>query len=102
MGLDPNQIIGIRELLREVGEDNTVILSSHILSEVEATCTRVIIINDGDIVANGTSSELQEQHGGEGRTGLEQIFIHLTRSAGNSAQDDEVTPAVEASTLEDD
>ncbi len=89
VGLDPNQIIGIRELLREVGEDNTVILSSHILSEVEATCSRVMIINDGHVVANGTPSELQVEHGGEG---LEDTFIKLTRSADVEAQ---VVPDVE-------
>jgi ABC-2 type transport system ATP-binding protein len=77
VGLDPNQIIGIRELLREVGEDNTVVLSSHILSEVEATCSRVMIIDDGHIVANGTPKELQSEHGGNG---LEDTFIKLTRT----------------------
>ena len=62
VGLDPNQIIEIRELLREIGERNTVILSSHILSEVEATCGRVIIVNDGRIVAAGKPAELEARH----------------------------------------
>jgi ABC-2 type transport system ATP-binding protein len=67
VGLDPNQIIEIRELIRAVGRDNTVILSSHILSEVEATCTRVIIIHDGVIAANGTPSDLEKAHGDRNR-----------------------------------
>jgi gliding motility-associated transport system ATP-binding protein len=67
VGLDPNQIVEIREVLREIGERNTVILSSHILSEVEATCRRVIIIAAGQIVARGTPDELQREHGEGGR-----------------------------------
>ncbi|MGC8769623.1 MAG: ABC transporter ATP-binding protein [Brevinematia bacterium] len=57
-GLDPNQIIEIRELIKELGKEKTVLLSSHILSEVEATCSRVIIINRGNIVADGSTEEL--------------------------------------------
>ncbi len=60
-GLDPNQIIEIRELIKEIGKEKTVILSSHILAEVEATCDRVLIINKGKIVANGTPSELRNK-----------------------------------------
>lgn len=59
-GLDPNQIIDIRSLIREVGKDKTVIFSSHILSEVEAISDRVIIINQGKMVANANLSQLQE------------------------------------------
>lgn len=58
-GLDPNQIVEIREMIRTIGREKTVILSSHILAEVEATCDKVLIINKGKIVANGTSSELR-------------------------------------------
>ena len=57
-GLDPNQIVEIRELIKELGKEKTVLLSSHILSEVQATCNRVIIINKGNIVADGATSEL--------------------------------------------
>jgi len=57
-GLDPNQIIEIRELIRHIGREKTVILSTHILPEVEATCSRVLIINEGKIVASGTTEEL--------------------------------------------
>jgi ABC-2 type transport system ATP-binding protein len=60
-GLDPNQIIEIRDLIREIGKEKTVILSSHILAEVEATCDRILIINKGRIVADGTSSDLRKQ-----------------------------------------
>ncbi|MBI1961686.1 MAG: ATP-binding cassette domain-containing protein [Parcubacteria group bacterium] len=57
-GLDPNQIVEIRDLIREIGKEKTVILSTHILPEVAATCSRVVIINNGKIVAQGTSDEL--------------------------------------------
>jgi ABC-2 type transport system ATP-binding protein len=60
-GLDPNQIVEIRNLIRELGKEKTVILSTHILPEVEATCDRILIINKGKIVANGTTEELKRQ-----------------------------------------
>lgn len=64
-GLDPNQIIEIRKLIKELGKEKTVILSSHILSEVEATCDRIIIINKGKIVADGTAATLRTQAQGK-------------------------------------
>jgi ABC-2 type transport system ATP-binding protein len=64
-GLDPNQIVEIRQLIKEVGKEKTVILSSHILAEVEATCDRIMIINKGKIVANGTAKELRKQAQGK-------------------------------------
>jgi len=60
-GLDPNQIVEIRELIKKIGKEKTVILSSHILAEVEATCDRIMIINKGKIVADGTTEELRSQ-----------------------------------------
>ncbi len=60
-GLDPNQIVEIRELIKELGKEKTVILSTHILSEVEATCDRILIINKGKIVADGTVGNLRKQ-----------------------------------------
>ena len=60
-GLDPNQRIEIRDLIKKIGAQKTVILSSHVLSEVEATCNRVLIINKGKIVASGTPEELKSQ-----------------------------------------
>ncbi len=63
-GLDPNQIVEIRELIRNIGKERTVILSSHILAEVEATCDRILIISKGKIVGNGTAAELRKQASG--------------------------------------
>jgi ABC-2 type transport system ATP-binding protein len=63
-GLDPNQIIEIRDLIRKIGQEKTVLLSSHILAEVEATCDRIVIINKGRIVADGTSTQLRKQSQG--------------------------------------
>jgi ABC-2 type transport system ATP-binding protein len=60
-GLDPNQIVEIRKLIRELGSEKTVILSTHILPEVEATCDRIFIINKGKIVADGTAESLRNQ-----------------------------------------
>jgi len=59
-GLDPNQLAEIRELIRKLGKEKTVMLSTHIMQEVEAVCDRVIIINNGTIVANDTTQTLQQ------------------------------------------
>jgi ABC-2 type transport system ATP-binding protein len=59
-GLDPNQIRDVRKLLREIGKEHTVLLSTHILSEVESTCTRAIVIARGKLVAQGTLAELRK------------------------------------------
>ncbi|MDD4848510.1 MAG: ATP-binding cassette domain-containing protein [Bacteroidales bacterium] len=64
-GLDPNQIVEIRELIKKIGREKTVILSSHILAEVEATCDRIIIINKGKIVADGSANELRKKLSGK-------------------------------------
>jgi ABC-2 type transport system ATP-binding protein len=64
-GLDPNQIVEIRELIKKIGKEKTVILSSHILAEVEATCDRILIINKGKIVADGTSEDLRKRAQGK-------------------------------------
>lgn len=64
-GLDPNQIVEIRELIRKLGKEKTVILSTHILPEVEATCDRILIINRGRIVADGTAEVLRKQAQGQ-------------------------------------
>ena len=65
-GLDPNQIVEIRSLIKQIGKQKTVVLSTHILPEVQATCNRVIIINRGKIVADGPIEDLQRSlHGGE-------------------------------------
>lgn len=71
-GLDPNQIVEIRKLIRELGKEKTVILSTHILPEVEATCDRILIINKGKIVADGTADTLRKQ-----ATGSELLRIRV-------------------------
>jgi ABC-2 type transport system ATP-binding protein len=64
-GLDPNQLVEIRELIKNIGKEKTVMLSTHIMQEVEAICDRVIIINKGKIVANETTEVIQQKSGGE-------------------------------------
>ncbi|MDX1671267.1 MAG: ATP-binding cassette domain-containing protein [Balneolaceae bacterium] len=70
-GLDPNQIVEIRNLIREIGSEKTVMLSSHILKEVEATCDRILIINEGRLVADGTTGELRRRAKGAGQLLIE-------------------------------
>ena len=72
-GLDPNQIIEIREVIRKLGKDKTVLFSSHILQEVEALCDRVIIINKGQLVADDSISKL---HTGGKRQYVKVTFGH--------------------------
>lgn len=74
-GLDPNQLSEIRDLIKNLGKDKTVILSTHIMQEVEALCDDVIIINKGTIVANDSINDLKAKHPG---TTLEDIFRKLT------------------------
>jgi len=66
-GLDPNQIIEIRNLIRKFGEEKTVIYCSHILSEVSATCDRILIIKDGRVVVTGAPDDLTSGHRGGSR-----------------------------------
>lgn len=61
-GLDPNQLTEIRELIKRVGKEKTVMLSTHIMQEVKAVCDRVIIVNKGNIVANDSTTSLQQQN----------------------------------------
>lgn len=67
VGLDPKQIIEIRNVIKELGKEHTVILSSHILSEISAVCERVIIIKDGTIVAEDTPENLAKAYSGNAR-----------------------------------
>lgn len=71
-GLDPNQIIEIRELIKKIGREKTVMLSSHILKEVEATCDRIMIINRGKLVADGTTEELSRR-----ASGANQVLVQI-------------------------
>lgn len=72
-GLDPNQLVEIRDLIKNVGKDKTVIFSTHIMQEVEAICDRVVIINRGKIVADSTLSDLKK-----GGKAIEEVFRELT------------------------
>ncbi len=67
--LDPNQIIEVRELIRSLAGDHTVVVSTHILPEVEATCSRVIILTRGRVAAAGTMDEIRAKLSGDKRTG---------------------------------
>ncbi len=69
-GLDPNQIAGIRALVRDIGKTKTVLLSSHILQEVQAVCGRVLIVSEGRIVGFGTPAELEARAAGGSRVEL--------------------------------
>ncbi len=74
-GLDPSQIRETRKLVRELGEQHTILLSTHILPEVEMTCNRVIVINRGAVAASGKLDELRARH-----QNLEDWFVHLVES----------------------
>ena len=64
-GLDPNQIVEIRKIIKEIGQKKTIILSTHILSEAEATCDRIVIISQGKIVADGSAENLKQSTRGK-------------------------------------
>jgi ABC-2 type transport system ATP-binding protein len=70
-GLDPNQIAEIRDIIKKIGKEKTIILSTHILSEAEATCDRIVIINRGQIVVDDSTSHLKQSANGE-------CLIHIT------------------------
>jgi ABC-2 type transport system ATP-binding protein len=73
-GLDPNQRHAVRDLIKKLGEERGLIISTHMLEEVEAVCNRVIIIDQGRIVVDKTPQALIDEHGG-----LERAFTALTR-----------------------
>ncbi len=64
-GLDPSQVVGVRQLLKQISEDRTVIVSTHILSEVERLCTHCLILNNGSVIVNGTLDEVRNANGTE-------------------------------------
>lgn len=78
-GLDPTQIRETRKLIRELGSEHTMLLSTHILSEVEMTCDSVIIIYQGQVVEDGTLASVRKKHANQG---LEEIFVRLTGQEG--------------------
>ena len=75
-GLDPNQIIEIRDLIKNFGKDKTVLLSTHIMQEVESMCDRVIIINEGKLVADDSVESIKK---GNKKSNMEDIFKKLTQ-----------------------
>ena len=80
VGLDPAQVVEIRKLIRELGKAHTVILSSHILSEVQAVCQQVLILSKGKLATSGTLEELTA-----GDRSLEEVFMELT--GGNTEEE---------------
>ena len=80
VGLDPAQVVEIRKLIRELGKAHTVILSSHILSEVQAVCQQVLILSKGKLAASGTLEELTARD-----RSLEEVFMELT--GGNTEEE---------------
>ena len=74
-GLDPNQLVGIRKLIRELGDTKTVLLSTHILQEVEILCSRVVLIDQGRIVFDDSIDQMGQ------REQMEQKFHSLTKFA---------------------
>ena len=80
-GLDPNQKFVVREMIKEMAADKAIIISTHILEEVDAVCTRVIVIAGGQVVANGTPEELRAKDP-QGR--LDVVFRNLTMTEGAS------------------
>ena len=84
VGLDPAQVIEMRKLIRELGKAHTVILSSHILSEVQAVCQQVLILSKGKLAASGTLQELTA----DGRS-LEEVFLVLTGAQTDPEEEEE-------------
>ena len=84
VGLDPAQVIEMRKLIRELGKAHTVILSSHILSEVQAVCQQVLILSIGKLAASGTLQELTA----DGRS-LEEVFLALTGAQTDPEEEEE-------------
>lgn len=80
-GLDPNQKHVVREMIRRMGREKTIILSTHILEEVEAICSRAIIISSGTIVADGAPADLRRSGAGGRERTLEEVFREKTRTA---------------------
>ena len=77
-GLDPNQLVEIRELIRTIGKEKTVMLSTHIMQEVEAICDRVVIINNGEIVADDKASALANE------SNVQTVFVEFDKRVSKS------------------
>lgn len=108
VGLDPRQIIEIRELIKKLGKHHTVILSSHILSEIQEICERIIIINHGELIADGTPNEIAKTVaddksvnvrivGDDGYAaslfdGMENVTVNVSRGTENGTVDINIHP----------
>jgi ABC-2 type transport system ATP-binding protein len=96
-GLDPNQIVEIRELIKSLGREKLVLMSSHILQEIQATVDRIMIIHQGEIVANGTNDELMSSFRGNTILNLE-----VRNANENSLKDLSVgVPNIDVSNIEE-
>lgn len=91
VGLDPNQIIEIRTLIKKLGKRHTVILSSHILPEIQAVCDRIIIINKGEVAADGTADEIARQ-----LTNEHKMTLRIEGSTKTAADKDEIVKAIKS------
>ena len=80
-GLDPNQKHHVRQLIRDMAAERAIVVSTHILEEVDAVCSRAIIIDRGRIVADGTADELRALIPGKPKASLEEVFHHVTTTA---------------------
>ena len=97
-GLDPNQIVEIRELIKKLGKEKLVFMSSHILQEIQATVDRIIIIHEGKIVADGTSEELISDS-----KGMTQLHLEISGSEENDIQDMKaVIPSITVNSIKKD
>ena len=97
-GLDPNQIVEIRELIKKLGKEKLVLMSSHILQEIQATVDRIIIIHEGKIIADGTSEELISDS-----KGMTQLHLEISGSEENDIQDMKaVIPSITVNSIKKD
>jgi len=85
-GLDPLQIIGIRKLIQDLSQTKTILFSTHILQEVSAVAHRILILNDGRLVARGTLQELRAQAGQKEDASLEEVFLSIFRKSGKKQE----------------
>ena len=97
-GLDPNQIVEIRELIKKLGKEKLVLMSSHILQEIQATVDRIIIIHEGKIIADSTSEELISDS-----KGMTQLHLEISGSEENDIQDMKaVIPSITVNSIKKD
>jgi ABC-2 type transport system ATP-binding protein len=95
-GLDPNQIVEIRQLIKKLGKEKIVLMSSHILQEIQATVDRIIIINEGSIVADGSSESLLQDSAG----GKVELSIDVSNANENDIKDMKATiPSIEINNI---